>query len=187
MNSKLFCYIRDELELRIYHFDDLPNFKTKSLNEKEDGWAWDFLEVKLESGDSGRLAIYDGMLRKLRVYNLDDDDVDVEIQVDFSSIPNKISSTILMSGFFMDNIIFVNLDPKENKWWQQENELNFIIVTKMGDVVEGNKHKIMHSVNKDAFFYVDNFGLMMETVNLAVVNNQEFPIQFVKQIHLYHM
>jgi len=187
MNSKLFCYIRDELELRIYHFDDLPNFKTKSLNEKEDGCAWDFLEVKLESGDSGRLAIYDGMLRKLRVYNLDDDDVDVEIQVDFSSIPNKISSTILMSGFFMDNIIFVNLDPKENKWWQQENELNFIIVTKMGDVVEGNKHKIMHSVNKDAFFYVDNFGLMMETVNLAVVNSQEFPIQFVKQIHLYHM
>jgi len=187
MNSKLFCYIRDELELRIYHFDDLPNFKTKSLNEKEDGCAWDFLEVKLESGDSGRLAIYDGMLRKLRVYNLDDDDVDVEIQVDFSSIPNKISSTILMSGFFMDNIIFVNLDPKENKWWQQENELNFIIVTKMGDVVEGNKQKIMHSVNKDAFFYVDNFGLMMETVNLAVVNSQEFPIQFVKQIHLYHM
>jgi len=187
MNSKLFCYIdKEHHQLRIFYFDDLPNFKTKALNEKEDGWAWDFLDVKLESGDSGRLAIYDGMLKKLRVYNLDNDNVDVEIQVDFSSI-RYMTSTILMSGFFMDNLIFVNLDQKERGWWYRGNELNFIIVTKMGDVVECNKHMIMHTVNKDAFFYVDNFGLMMETVNLAVVNSQEFPIQFVKQIHLYHM
>ena len=189
MNSKLFCctYTTDygELGLRIAHFDDLPNFKTKALMmEKEElgpDLHWDCLEVKLESGDSGRLAIFDKIFRKMRVYNLDNDDV--EIQVDLSSIPNGNISRV-MSGFFMDNVIFVNID-------HQENELNFIIVTEMGDVVKGNKQKIMYSVNKDAFFYVDNFGLMMQTIDPFEPFKNEIEvtqeIRFSRQIHLYHM
>jgi len=181
INSKFFCYTSTShyggLELRIFHFDDLPKFKTKALNEKY-GWeAWNCFEVQLESEDSGRLAIYDKISKKARVYNLDNYDVNVEFQVDFSSIQNKISSTILMSGFFMDNIIFVNID-------YEENELNFIIVTEMGDVVEGKKQNIKHSVNEDAFFYFDNFGMIMERVKMEAVHAQETPF---KQIHLYHM
>ena len=119
--------IGHELELRIYRFDDLPNFKTKALDD-ENSCFWDSVKkVKLESGDSGRLAIYNEKFKKIRVYNLDNGD-DVEIQVDLSSFL-KYFSTIVMLGFFMDNIILVQLD-------HQENEFNFIIVTVVGDVVD---------------------------------------------------
>jgi len=174
MNSKLFCFFSrpsyDKRELRIFRFDELPNFKTKAFDDEEDFLSWDFdNQVKLQSGDSGRLAVYDEKFDKLRVYNLDNG-VDVEIQVDLSRIQKMFSCVIL--GFFMDNIILVHLD-------HQENEFNFIIVTEVGDVVESNNQKIMHYGMKDAFLDVDNFAMMMYS-NLTedVLGHQ---------IHLYYM
>jgi len=177
MNFKLFCFFScpsyDKLELRVYRFDEIPNFKTIALDH-EDTWSWKFIEVKLESGDSGRLAIYDKKFKKIRVYNLDND-VDVEIQVDLSSFQNKLFPTIEMLGFFMNNIIFVRLDHQL---------INFIIVTEVGDVVNGKTQKIMHHANQDTFFDGDTFGMMMYSSKMEDVH---LSLELSQQIHLYYM
>jgi len=177
MNSKIFCYPfydRDYgAKLKVFYFDDLPNSSTKSIDEMK--VDLDDLSIKLEPGDSNRLAVYDKRYKKLRVFHLDIDESDeyLKIVIDFGSIPNKELSTRKLSGFLMGNIILVHL---------VNHDLSFIIVTKDGNVIEGNTQKILHHVDKDSYFDVDSFGMIVFS---AKRDFQSW--RYTQQLHLYNL